>query len=80
MMNMAPYVSQRILLIERIDGYMLWVAVVTMALIMISGFLDRKTRPNWRFGVEASYIILGMVIMVYIIWRMWRIMHIYDLP
>ena len=79
-MNMAPYVSQRILFIERIDGYMFWVAVVTMILMMAAGFVDRKTRPNWRFGLEMSYILLGMVIMLYFVWRVWRIMHIYDLP
>ena len=79
-MNMAPYVSQRILLIEKLDGYMMWFCVVTFIIMMGASFIDRKKRPNLRFGVEMTYILMGMVLMVYIAWRVWRIMHIYDLP
>jgi hypothetical protein len=79
-MNMAPIVSRRIMLIETLDGYMFWVCVATFIIMMGAAFIDRKKRPNLRFGVEMVYILMGMGLMLYIAWRMWMIFHIYDLP
>jgi len=77
-MDMAPIVSRRWMLIETMDTYVFWMCVVALVVVFFVPFIDRKKRPNLRLCGDMVTGLFGIALMLYIVWRTWMFLHIYD--